>query len=135
MGSYYECSLNILISVRPEDRERAEKCVVDAAIPVFAEMGYDYDHERLAKKLEQWDIGEGENRHICIGLYEDDLNYRPDWDQGDDVFQELADKIAVKLEELPLLEGSVSIPAYWSERAPDASGYVRLPQKKAEAAT
>ena len=131
MGSYYECSVYISTSVRPKDRERAEKCVLNATIPVLAEMGDSYTYEELAKKLESSECGEGENKRVDIYLCVDDLHYNPGWDIDADVkVQELAEQIAKKLNKLPLWDGSVCIPGYWYDRDPDISGYVRLPQEK-----
>jgi len=130
MGSYYECNVYVSISVRPKDRKRAEKCVLDATIPVLAEMGDHYTHEELAKKLESSEYGKGKDKKVNIYLNVYDLNYRC-WDiDADAKVQELAEQIAKKLDKLPLWDGSVSIPGYWNDPEPDISGYVRLPQKK-----
>ena len=137
MGSYYECTLNISISVQPEDRERAEKCVLDAAIPVLAEMGYEYTPEELAKELETSESGKGRNKKVHIYLKVLDLDYDP-WEiDADEKIQELAEQIAEKLDELPLLGNTsyVSIPGYWNHRDPDISGYVMLPRKQKQVAS
>jgi len=137
MGNYYECTLNISISVQPEDRERAEKCVLDAAIPVLAEMGYEYTPEELAKELETSESGKGRNKKVHIYLKVLDLDYDP-WEiDADEKIQELAEQIAEKLDELPLLGNTsyVSIPGYWNHRDPDISGYVMLPRKQKQVAS
>ncbi|MCL2624975.1 MAG: hypothetical protein FWD31_15030 [Planctomycetaceae bacterium] len=107
-------------------------------IPVLAEMGYEYASEKLAKELETSEHGKGKSKKVHIYLHILDLNYKPDLNiDADAKIQELAEQIAKKLDELPLLDdnGSVSIPGYWNERDPDISGYVRLPQKKKRVVT
>ena len=80
-----------IVSVKPKDRERAEKCVLDAAIPVLEEMGYEYTSEELAKELESSECGEGENKKVHIYLKVFDLDYDPDAIDADEKIQELAE--------------------------------------------
>jgi len=137
MGSSYECTLSISISVKPKDRERAEKCVLDAAIPVLEEMGYEYTSEELAKELESRECGKGRNKKVHIYLKVFDLDYDPDAIDADEKIQELAEQIAEKLDELPILDDAsyVSLPGYWDSRDPDISGYVMLPRKQKQVAS
>jgi len=131
MGSYYECSLSVSISVHPKDSERAKQSVLDAVIPVLEEMGSLYDGEELAKALESHESGEGENKEANIYLYVSEVDYKPDWDEDENAtFNQWTGQIAKKLSELPLKDGSVNLYGYWSDREPDISSYVYLPKEE-----
>ena len=121
MSSGYNCNLCVNVIALPEDRERAEQCVLDAVGHVFAEQGICED---IPDCLECHQTGEGETECVWLILEMQDIYFDPAWDEdGDKILQEWCDSINKKARELPIKRVLASVNGYWVEREPDISGY------------
>ena len=109
MSSYLICTLDISISMRPEDREQAKELIVEATLPVLEEMGYRYTREKLAEQLAPADYGVDDERTVGVNLYMEDMNYNLRDCDADFKVQELCEQIAEKLNGIPDVDGAVNI--------------------------